>query len=231
MKTDKKQSEETTSCTTIGTENPSLKTECESTGSQWTRECPQCHKITIYTCKPSKLRADRINGRCRKCAVSETGLSNIGKYVSENTKRRMSISQLKRTSVHGLLGKHHTNESKRKMRVMACKRVIQLQRDNNGRINNIGKNEGQYFSKLEAELGWDGIYYEKSKKQFLIERLGYFVDYYDPTRNIVVEYDEYQHYRKGILREKDVRRMSNIKSYLGCRFLRYNSIAKTLTEY
>src|ERR1039458_8487401 len=71
------------------TKSESTVSECENTTSRWVRECPECHKITLYTRNSSKLRADRINGRCRKCAVSETGLSNIGKIVSQLTRRRM----------------------------------------------------------------------------------------------------------------------------------------------
>jgi len=51
--------------------------------------------------------------------------------------------------------------------------------------------------------------------------LGYFVDYYEPNLNIVIEWDENSHYNiDGNLREKDKRREEEIKSYLKCKLLR-----------
>ena len=124
---------------------------------------------------------------------------------------------------------NHTNEARQKMRIAACKRVLELHCNNkDGRINNVGLKEGAYFAQMEKERGWDGIYYEKSKKQFLIEDLGYFVDYYEPNLNIVVEYDEPRHYKQNILKEEDVKRMNEIISYLGCQFWRYNEYKNIL---
>ena len=216
---------------TTDIKSESVKSGCESIMPKWERECPDCHKIITYTRNASKLRADKINGRCRKCAVSETGLSNIGKIVSQLTRRRMGDAQLKRKNIHGFLGKHHNNETLRKMRIAATRRVIALVRASNGRINNIGKQEGKYFSNLELENGWDGIYYSKNNTQFFVENLGYFIDYYEPKLNIVVEYDEPYHYLHRTLRPKDVKRMNEIKSYLNCKFYRYNELGKELVEY
>lgn len=128
-------------------------------------------------------------------------------------------------------GKQHDAESRRKMRVAACKRVLELQRSSDGRINNIGRKEDAYFAKMEAERGWNGVYYGKSGKQFLVEDLGYFVDYYEPNLNIVVEYDEPRHYRQGALKEQDIKRMEEIQSHLGCEFWRYDEYRSRLEKF
>jgi very-short-patch-repair endonuclease len=88
----------------------------------------------------------------------------------------------------------------------------------------MGRNK-KYFNQLEKENGWVG------HRQYLIEHLGYFVDYYEPTQNIVVEYDEPRHYKSGMLREKDIYRMEAIKQHLGCQFWRYDEYNNTLKQW
>ena len=95
----------------------------------------------------------------------------------------------------------------------------------------VNRSEGKYFTDLEIQNGWNGIFYEKNKAQFLVENLGYFVDYYDPVKNIVVEYDETKHYNPDwTLKQKDIKRQNEIIKYLHCRFYRYNEVLDKFYE-
>jgi very-short-patch-repair endonuclease len=68
--------------------------------------------------------------------------------------------------------------------------------------------------------------------EFFVSDLGYFVDYYEPNLNIVIEYDEPKHYNvDNSLKKKDLIRMNEIKSKLKCKFYRYNEKLKELKEY
>lgn len=120
-------------------------------------------------------------------------------------------------------GKRHDAEARRRMRVAACYKV--LRRTSNGRLSAIGKGERQYFDQLEKENGWFG------NRQHFVSHLGYFLDYYEPSLNIVVEYDEPRHYRQGILIERDRKRMEEIKSHLGCQFWRYDEYNECLRKF
>ena len=53
--------------------------------------------------------------------------------------------------------------------------------------------------------------------EFYIKELGYWVDYYEPNLNIVIEYDEFAHRRK---QKKDVKRQQQIETLLKCKFVR-----------
>jgi len=206
-----------------------------------TRKCPQCNDILTYSSIGNKNFAERQKRLCRSCTF-------FGRHPSDSTRHKMSESQSKRRhpesvkqkmrgSRNGMYGVHrydnlnpfygkkHDFETCRKMRVAACLRVLRLQRSGSGRISNLGKNEQQYFDQLEKERGWFG------NRQHFIEHLGYFVDYYEPTLNIVVEYDEPRHYIYGALREKDVERMRQIKDYLGCEFWRYDAYRGQLVKF
>jgi hypothetical protein len=130
-------------------------------------------------------------------------------------------------------GKIFTDETRKKMRISAIKRI---QRDRcviSTMCPSVNKKEIVYFENMEKKNNWDGVFYGKNgnKTQFLIEELGYFVDYYEPKLNIVVEYDETAHYNEDwILKEKDVKRMNEIKQYLKCKFFRYNEVLNKFYE-
>lgn len=206
------------------------------------KKCKSCGsynkgKILDLSVKEKISNANR--GMIRSLeARMKMSISQTGRKHTEETKQKMSKDGNGMYGVHRydtqnpFHGKTHTNEARRKMRIAACKRVLELQRnDKDGRINNIGLKEGEYFDSIEKERSWNGIYYKKSKKQFLVENIGYFVDYYEPNLNIVVEYDEPRHYVYGNLKVKDTKRMIEIKNYLRCKFFRFSEYTRELKEF
>ena len=82
----------------------------------------------------------------------------------------------------------------------------------------------EYFDWLNKWMKWDGQYaIYKGEKNVL----SYFVDYYEPTQNIVVEWDEkYHKYKK----KEDLKRQDIIKEYLGCKFYRVNDLTLEMKE-
>ncbi len=213
------------------------------------RMCPSCKCNIQYKNKSSFYTAEKNKHCCKQC--SSIG-KNIGIKRSLKSKRRMSSSQKGRKhteetkqkisgknngmygihrygSLNPFYGKKHTEKTRRKMRIAACKRV--LQKIKNGRFSNSNPKEETYFRLLEQKNQWNGIYNGKCKTQYFIENLGYFVDYYEPSLNIVIEYDEPRHYINGNLKEKDIERMNKIKNHLKCKFLRFNEYTGELKEY
>jgi len=80
----------------------------------------------------------------------------------------------------------------------------------------------EYFSELETELGWNG-YYATKNYEYLIETNSkiYFLDYYEPTLNIAIEFDEKHHFTPDQIK-KDLKRQNNIINHLKCEFYRVN---------
>jgi very-short-patch-repair endonuclease len=235
--------------TTNETKLDSTNGRCNDTGKIWKRKCPTCNNDIKYNRRCNYLKADRNKCRCKKCYTKDT---NRGRFPTECARRNMSAAhkgkkhtestlQKMRGNNNGMYGvyrcgeqnpfygKKHTEETRKKMRLAMCKKIVQKNKET-GQIANVNPNETKYFTKLDREMEWNGIFYGKSSEQHLLD-IGYFVDYYEPTLNIVVEYDELRHYRCGKLRSRDVERMNNIKTALGCRFLRYNEKTGLLTEY
>ena len=115
------------------------------------------------------------------------------------------------------LGKRHTDESKRKMRVSTLKYLERL----NGKlaprynidsiplIEEYGKKHGYNFK--HAENGGE----------YQVRPLGYFLDAYDSERNVVLEIDEKHHFApNGSLKEDGITRQREIEELLGCEFIR-----------
>lgn len=99
-----------------------------------------------------------------------------------------------------------------------------------GALNYLAKTKGQVIPRynihsisvieeLGRELGCNFLHAENGG-EYHIKELGYFLDGYDPDRNVVVEIYEKHHYdSEGNLRPRDVVREREIKSYLKCEFI------------
>lgn len=162
---------------------------------------------------------------------SEKTKEILSKPKTEEHKRKLALALKGNSSSRK--GKFHTDESKRKMRISAIKRMSKYKFDGISMCPNVNKKETEYFTNLEKEKKWNGIFFgkENKKTQYLIESLGYFVDYYEPNKNVVVEYDETNHYDSNwILKEKDIKRQNEIIKTLQCSFYRYNEVLNKLYE-
>jgi len=215
------------------------------------RNCPKCKVPIFYNRKDSLQRAINQKRMCFNCNTPKGNKHyRFGKHCSqeikdkirktkmgvpihtieEKEKRRLLWCGDKNPNVKygpSFLGRHHTEETKEKMRISYVKTVIK----NGGRNPRFNLNAINYFKKLELEFNWNGIYATKNSEYF-IESLGYFVDYYEPHLNIVVEYDEPRHYyANGTLKQKDIKRMEKIISKIDCKFYRYDEKRNLLKEY
>ncbi len=161
---------------------------------------------------------------------------NYGRVRSRETREKMSKSKMgkphspesRKKISEAQIGRKHTEETKIKQRLSKIKYI----EENNGGIrpcHNVKSIE--YFTNLELDRGWNGMFAVKNK-EFFIKELGYFIDYYEPNLNIVIEYDEKLHYNvDGSLKQKDINRMNSIKNLLKCKFFRYNEKTEELKEY
>jgi len=121
------------------------------------------------------------------------------------------------------LGKPHTEETKRKMRLSTLEYLKQqngqlaprYNRDSIKHIEEYGRINNLKF--MHAENGGE----------YFVSGLGYFLDGYDPINNIAIEFDEKHHFdSEGNLKRQDVEREKQIRELLQCKFIRikYDSI-------
>jgi hypothetical protein len=161
----------------------------------------------------------------------------FGKTHSLETKEKLSKQKIgipmsedfRKKCIKRQTGKTPTDDTKRKMRISKINYII---KENGGICPMFNKDAIGYFSKLETERNWNGRYATKENGEYYLQELGYFVDYYEPNLNVVIEYDEPRHYyTDGQLKPKDKKRMNEIISHLHCKFYRYNEKKKELIEY
>lgn len=135
-----------------------------------------------------------------------------GKTHSEDTIRKLSLAKIGKKMPELFRRQCVDRYIKRKLDTGKC--VFPC-------YNEVGC---QYFDWLNKWMGWNGQHATSGGEKIV---LGYFLDYYEPTQNIVIEWDEKHH---KYIKEKDIKRQKLIKDYLQCRFFRYDVLTKTLIE-
>ena len=141
----------------------------------------------------------------------------VGKILSQNIKSGKTIPAWK--------GKHHSEETKKKLRVAA----VEYLENTIGSRPRYNKSSIPILEAIAKEHGWN-IQHAENGGEFYTG-IGYFVDAYDKEKNIVLEFDEPAHYvdaANNVLREKDVIRQNNIIAHLHCEFWRFNAVTQKL---
>jgi len=146
-----------------------------------------------------------------------------GRKVSEEVRRKQSErmkgttssleTRLKLSIAHK--GKKSTPESNLKRRISIIKRI----ENRTGSVIqcNYKKRACFFFEELNSRFNLDGMHAERVG-EFGIKSLGYFVDYYEPRLNLVIEWNEEAHYNFR-RKERDLRRQAEIEKELGCTFI------------
>jgi endogenous inhibitor of DNA gyrase (YacG/DUF329 family) len=162
------------------------------------RKCPECKKKIVYSRKYSLDRANKQNRLCNFCKFKEERSCWYG-------------------TNGGMFGKHHNEETKKKIRIKAIERIVLRC----GKCSpNYNPDACKYFDKLSKEKGWN-LQHAENGGEYYIKNLGYWLDGYDKEKNIVVEYDEYYH-RWSSVKKRDINRQTQIKNLFNCKFYRYN---------
>ena len=121
------------------------------------------------------------------------------------------------------LGKPHTEETKRKMRLSTLEYLKQQSGQISPRYN---KRSIQHIEEYGRVHNLNFMHAENGGEYF-VNGLGYFLDGYDPINNVAIEFDEKHHFHGNEqLKEKDKQREQQITELLKCKFIRikYDSV-------
>lgn len=225
--------------------------------------CSSCHakrrKDAGY--KPPYMGGTKMNEEQRK-NVSNGLIKRHKKYTHPMLGKKHTESAIKKIKEkisgenNGMYGKIHTLETRKKISEtrkrnnipgptiseegktkLRLKRIREIEEDKyngNQMMPSYNRRACQVFDNINATLGWNGKYATNGGEQFIPE-LGYWLDYYEPFGNIVIEWDEPHHYNvDGTLKEKDTIRQKQIEEQLKCKFIRVKEKtfdeAKLITE-
>jgi hypothetical protein len=185
------------------------------------RSCPKCKKVISYKKKWNRDNAEKVGAMCGNCS----------RIKNKNLTRKCPKCSVVITYKHG----SKLNRANKENRVCnGCRKKLFIKKmadkaklcGNRSFFPNYNKTACEYFNWLNKFMEWDGQYATyKGEKNIL----NYFVDYYEPTHNIVIEWDENYHSRKK-QKNMDKQRQNEIKKAFGCKFYRYNELTHVIDE-
>lgn len=188
---------------------------------KWCKKCPKCYRIMVYSSRNSAIKYKNVKcGSCSKRGIKRT----------EQVKRKLSQQKIgNKNPMFGkpsiMLGKHHTEETKYKLRVAAIKDLRKkgfLPSKKNYNIEAC-----KFIDFLNKKYGWN---LQHALNGGEIEIYGYFVDGYDKNRNIIMEYDEQKHRNKW-KKQKDLIRQNRLIKFLNPQmFIRYDEVENKLYD-
>src|SRR3990167_6406685 len=161
----------------------------------------------------------------QKMSESKKGKNHpkFGKHLSEETKKKLSEArkgkrlseETKKKMSKASKGKELSEETKQKMRLSAIKRIEQNNLDGNQLCPAYNPKSIPIIEEYGKANGYSFQYAENGGEHF-IKDLGYWVDVYDKTKNVVVEYYERAHKNKV---DRDEIRKQEIINHLNCEFI------------
>jgi hypothetical protein len=186
----------------------------------WTLICSICNKVHKYSTRENYRRAIREG---RKMCIPCKGKMNKGltrtpvqkELISEKTKEAMHTPFIRKKVLEG----NNRPEVKRKRREARIKQM-----EESGGWTSFNKTACYFFDELNKYFSLNGQHALNGGEY---QVAGYFVDYYEPSLNIVIEWDE-PHHKKQV--EKDLIRAEEIIKELGCTFFRIDEETLEITE-
>ena len=134
-------------------------------------------------------------------------------YGENNPAKRIEV----RNKISKTITEKWKDESYRLKCVKGRLFYIDKIRKRNGQITpNYNPSSIPILEQKANELGVTDLQHAESGGEFYIKELGYWVDGYSSSKNIVIEYYEKWHKYK---QERDERRKAEIINHLGCEFI------------
>lgn len=159
-------------------------------------------KIAIMSQNSSKIRIKKFaSGEMviwNKNHTKETD-ERVAKYVENNIRTRSEWSEEK------------TNSIKKKQRLARIKQIEQNYGIAKPSYNIEASN---FFKTFDEQNNTKGRYAVYGGGEYYISELGYFPDYINFEKKLIMEYDESKHYnRDGTLKQKDIVRQRQIQDH------------------
>jgi hypothetical protein len=222
-------------------------------GTKHNLMCRGCTRLDRGLTYPSRKGCHLTDGHKEKIGKvvkfrhKMYGHPMLGKHHTEEARHKIHLGIC--GDKNGMYGKHHTyksrkqisikrigmklpptsNDTRRKLRISRIKQISNLKYNGHPIIPSFNNAACIFFDEINKKFNLCGVYATNNGEHH-IKELGYFLDYYEPTLNLVIEWDEPHHYYcGGKLTPKDKLRQDEIKHHLKCKFIRIkeNKLDKT----
>lgn len=181
-------------------------------------------------CSKSHARMGKspfLGKKHKKETIEKISLSKFGHEVSEESKEKISKSltglkqseETKKKRSEKLKGhpnylKSQSESAKQKIAI-ASRIAIKKRIEKYGVIPlpNFNIKACEYFKKFDEENNTKGKYALYGGGEYYVKELGYWLDYINFEKKLIIEWDEKHHYTSdGFLKEKDIIRQKKIPS-------------------
>lgn len=174
--------------------------------SEKTKKKQSSSKAKIYTkfcvvCGKG-LQARQKYYCCQECRSKGMAGSNNHFFGKHHKTTSIASNKVKHT------GKSPSRETRRKMRRSAIEYRKSL---NPGWHPSYNKKACDFFRKFDSVNNTSGQHAENGG-EYLIDELGYYLDYINFDKKLIIEFDERRHYAGGELKEADKIREEEIKA-------------------
>lgn len=114
----------------------------------------------------------------------------------------------------------NNNETLRKASIKQRISTINYIKKSKGQISpRYNRKSCQFFDEINHRFCLNGFHAENVGELYLKD-LGYFLDYYEPTLNLVIEWNEKRHYNSdGSFKQRHIDRQKEIQNHLHCTFI------------
>jgi hypothetical protein len=184
-----------------------------------TRKCPKCGETINHKNKYDRNRLEKQGALCLSCR-------RLGKKQSEETKKKISKANIGRKMTKEQIKRMVENRSyvvsEETREILRIRKIEYMERNGTLIWPNFNELACEYFDWLNKFNGWNGHHAKNGGEK----RIGRFwVDYYEPEHNIIIEWDEDKHYdENGNLKQEDIERQTTIIKKTGCDFYRIRQI-------
>ena len=192
-----------------------------------------------------KIKLKRKNQIITKESIEKMKKSLTGKKRTEYTKQLMSKKY--KGSGNNFYGKKHTletkkylseirkginigdnNVSKRPEVRQRLREIMTLKMKGMKQYASYNEEACKWFDNLNKIMNWHGLHALNGGEKTI---LGYWIDYYEPNLNIIIEWDENFHYGlDGNLRQEDIKRQEELIKHTKCKFFRIKQSAGEIYE-
>ena len=178
------------------------------------RKCPNCGKILKYKHHNTFREAIRSNRVCYKCAGKNRRKPNKSFW---DRKKNAPYYRLCPNCGDRIKYSDYTAIWRAKKQKSVCMRCSAVRRhERRGQLYpNFNLKACKLFDEINRKLGWNGQHADNGG-EYYIKGLGYWVDYYEPSKNIVIEYLEPYHKKQ---KKNDEVRKKRIINKLRCVFI------------
>ncbi len=188
---------------------------------RYSKICPNCGKIVYYKTIGSYYANKNKQSLCRRCkgiAHSEILKGRIRPPFTKDWRRHISESH-KNSKIWK--NSMNTPEYKEKHR----QKMLRLIRENKSKVRYNPK-ACEIFDFLNKKLGWNG-HHAKNEMEKSVDI--FFLDYYEPSLNIAIEWDE-KHHNKSYHRKRDGFKSKIILETINCEFYRIDETKRVVRK-